>query len=119
MKNYMMADAPMREFWFSDEFLPRFVERLSIVLNCLKNKTEIQEADMTIVEEAHRTWFEDRLGWRKEDTTAEKVKVAVQTDLFDSQTVREVAKDLTEIAIKEIGTEIVTPKRKSKKRKRK
>jgi hypothetical protein len=114
-----MADVIEREYYFSDEFLPRYTERLQMALNSLKNKTEISEADMVIVEEAHRTWFNDYLGWRKEDLSEGKKQLAVQVGLFDDKTVKEVASELTKIATTEICTEVEVSPVVIKKRKRK
>lgn len=70
-----------RELWFTDEFLPKVVERLTLVLDCIRNKKEILESDFEIVEEVQKWWFEGKFGWNKSNMT-EKQEEVTQIGLF-------------------------------------
>ena len=73
-----------RELYFTEEFLPKFTERLRIVLDCIKNKTEIIESDIEVTEEVHRIWNDGRLGWIKSTLPTEVTMTATEVGLFDN-----------------------------------
>jgi|ERR1035437_6934126 hypothetical protein len=75
-----------RELYFSDEFFPKFIERGTVVLECIKNKTEILESDWDIVEEIHRLWMDGKFGWKK-STQPEISQSVTQGGLFDDKSV--------------------------------
>jgi hypothetical protein len=106
-----------RELYFSDEFLPKFTERCMVVLDCIKNRTEIQESDWDVIETVHRIWFEGRLGWTKPvtDKTAEKTEqIGLFADKNDSSGQEKRQID----AHDDLGTAIAPPKTVKPKRKR-
>lgn len=72
-----------RELWFSDEFLPRFTERLVLIGECIRNKKDIPEPDQEVIAEVHRIWFNGALGWTKSSTPVIVEAVATQGGLFD------------------------------------
>lgn len=72
-----------RELYFTDEFFTKFIERGTIVLECIKNKTEVLESDWDIVEEIHRLWMDGKFGWKK-STLPESVQTTTQGGLFDT-----------------------------------
>lgn len=75
-----------RELYFTDEYFPRFVERATIVLENIKNKTEVLESDWDIVEEIHRLWMDGKFGWKK-SATPEISQSVTQGGLFDDKNV--------------------------------
>lgn len=107
-----------RELYFTDEFLPRLTERLQVVLFNIKNHVEIQESDMQVMESVHRIWFEDRLGWRKEDLS-EKQQIVIQQGLFSATTADGRTGEATNQPIPENSMVIDNDKVITKKRKRK
>ena len=110
-----------RELYFTDEYLPKIIERGSVILANIRNHAEIPDADWSVIEELHRIWFEDRLGWKKpkEDKSAQSV---TQVGLFEQKEVvlSEQKKNISDkSATTEKSTVIDNKKTVTKKRKRK
>jgi hypothetical protein len=109
--------ATEREYFFTDEWFPKIIERGSVVLDCIRNKTEIQESDWEVVKELHRIWSNGILAWTK-PKEAKNVEKAEQIGLFaDNQAVK--VEEIVKIdAHDDLGTAIVPPKVIKPKRKR-
>lgn len=82
-KLFNMAE---RELWFTDEWLPKVIERGIIILDSINQKKDISEGDYEILEGLHYLWFYGWYGWKKEDTKPEKQPNVTQGGLFDDKT---------------------------------
>jgi len=82
MEKIITNGVESRELWFTDEFFPKVTERLQIMLNCIANKTEIQDADYEVLQEVHKWWFEGKFAWSK-PLIPGVMETATEIGLFD------------------------------------
>lgn len=111
MEKIITNGVESRELWFTDEFFPKVTERLQIMLNCIANKTEIQDADYEVLQEVHKWWFEGKFNWHKSIVTPESIIIPInQQDLFSQEDRKETLdilnnKGLDILAIEQINEE--------------
>jgi hypothetical protein len=79
------------------KWLFKITERLMVVLDCIKNKTDIkQEEDWQVIEMLHADWFFGRHIFYETLTVPDLTKSATQPNLFDKTS--ESDTDFTNIA---------------------
>jgi len=73
IENYLCINSLVmiieKELGFLNEFFPLITERCVCMVESMRNGIDISEADMDIMREVHKWWFEGRFGFTKDIDT--------------------------------------------------
>jgi hypothetical protein len=99
-----------KEAGFLNKYYPKIAERILIINESMRNGVEISDADLEIMKEVHRWWFEGRFPVMETIVIPDK-QIVIQTDLFADKTTDNVIAECS-------GMEVVITECKPKKKKK-